>query len=64
MTTTLSGPAGTTVRGAMTDPRRLKLKQGLCQLRDDELSKIIEHRNRGGDMVYDKYNYEESTGFY
>jgi len=48
----------------MTDPRRLKLKQGLCQLRDDELSKIIEHRNRGGDMVYDKYNYEESTGFY
>jgi hypothetical protein len=48
----------------MTDARRHKLKQGLCQLDDDELCKIINHRNLGGEMVYDNYNYEESTGFY
>ena len=48
----------------MTDLRRQKLKQGLCQLTDDELRKIIDHRTGGGNMVYDNYNYEESTGFY
>ena len=48
----------------MTDARRHKLKQGLGQLEDGELRRIIDHRNRGGQMVYDNYNYEESTGFY
>jgi hypothetical protein len=52
------------VWSAMTDLRRQKLKQGLCQLNDDELHKIIDYRDHGGQMVYDNYNYEESTGFY
>lgn len=46
------------------DARREKLKRGLEQLTDDELRRIIDHRSGGGSMVYDRWNYEESTGYY
>lgn len=48
----------------MTDPRREKLKRGLEQLTDAELQRIIDHRGSGGNMVYDVWNYEKTTGFY
>jgi hypothetical protein len=49
---------------ALLDARRAKLKLGLMQLSSDELRRIIAHRRNGGPMVYDNWNYEESTGYY
>jgi hypothetical protein len=46
------------------DARRVKLKAGLEQLTNAELQKIIDHRDNGGQMVYDVFNYDKSTGNY
>lgn len=35
----------------MTDARGHKLKQGLGQLDNGELRRIVDHRNRGGRLV-------------
>lgn len=41
------------------DLRYIKLKKGLSQLTVEELQRILDYK---GEMVYDTYNYEESTG--
>jgi hypothetical protein len=46
------------------DKRRQKLKAGLSQLTVEELQRIIDYRASGHSMVYDNWNYQESTGFY
>ena len=46
------------------DARRAKLKRGLMQLSSEELRRIIAYRRNGNHMVYDNWNYEESTGYY
>jgi hypothetical protein len=44
------------------DARRRKLKAGLAQLEVDQLQRILDYRAAGNVMVYDDWNFEESTG--
>jgi hypothetical protein len=44
------------------DARRRKLKAGLAQLDVHELERILAYRAAGNTMVYDDWNFEESTG--
>lgn len=43
----------------MDDPRYLRLKQGLLQLTNQELQKVLDHPEP---MVYDGFNFDETTG--
>lgn len=45
----------------IVDKRYIALRQGLEQLSAEQLNRIISYTNQ---MVYDEFNFDESSGFY
>lgn len=43
----------------MIDKREIKLYQGLNQLNNQDLQKLIDFINNGGEMIYDEFNYDK-----